>query len=123
MANWNGLVASLAKASLTGVSSVGVNQAFPSKFFENGQFAALLTGVSGVIAINVIGSVGGATFTVAGRTNISAAGSFPIPLLIYGFSGNPVNQGIPRPYSVDFASASALGNSFTASVFFAGAYN
>lgn len=124
MANWNGLVASLAKASLTGVSFVVTNTEFPSKYFENGQFAVKVgAGHSGTIGINVIGSVGGATFAIAGRTNITAAGSFPVPLYLYGVSGNPVNQGIPRPAGVQFESAAALGNSFNCSVFFAGAYN
>lgn len=128
MANWNGLVASLTKdgstvsATLSGISFSRVNGEMPNKFFPHGQFAVVATqGVSGVFAVNVIGAVGGATFAIAGRTNISAVGSFPVPLTVYGNSGSQTDTGIPRPYGVQFESAKGVVG-FTASVYFAGEY-
>lgn len=126
--NYNGLIASLTKdgstasQTLTGVSYVRVVDSVPGKFFSHGQFAVTLTqGVSGAIGINVIGGIGGATYAIAGRTNLSGVGSFPLPAYIYGVSGNPVNTGYPRPAYVTFESAKAVSG-FTAQVFFAGDY-
>lgn len=128
--NWNGLIASLTKDGsttsqiLTGVSTASVGVEVPNKFFKRGQFAVTLTqGVSGIIGINVVGSVGGATYNIAGRTNISAVGSYPLPYYSYvGTSGTPyINPGIPRPAYVSFESAKAVCG-FTASVYFAGSY-
>lgn len=128
MANYNGLVASLTKdgstvsQTLTGISSVTVVAAVPNKFFKHGQFGIVCTqGVSGNFSVNIIGAVGGATYIIAGRTSISAVGSYPVPLILYGNSGTPTNIGIPRPYQVQFQSNAAPAG-FTASVYLAGDY-
>lgn len=131
MANYNGAVASLTlngstvsqTLGTTAIQYVGVTYAFPSKYFSTGQYGLVCTqGVSGTISVKIFGGVGGATYVIAQRDSVTAAGSFPIPLLLYGNSGNPVNMGVPRPSWVGF---SATGNiaAFTASVFFAGEYN
>jgi hypothetical protein len=133
MATWNGLVCgkTLDGSTLsqlqgsTQVSYVSAGAAVPAKFFSHGQFGIqLLNGVSGVFGVQIVGSVGGATYVIAGRTNISAVGGFPVPLIAYvGTSGAPVNYGIPRPAYVAFG---GVGNTttigFTANVFFAGRY-
>jgi hypothetical protein len=130
MANYNGLIANLTlngstvsqTLGTTEVRFVGCTNAVPGKFFNFGQFGLVCTqGVSGVISVKIFGGVGGATYVIAQRDAI-AVGSFPIPILLYGNSGLPTNQGIPRPYAVGFSATGGIGG-FTASVFFAGEYN
>lgn len=125
MASWNGLVASIVNPGLSGTSHVSVNTVMPAKFFPHGQFAVSATeGVSGQFNVNVIGSIGGATFIIARRVGVAAIGSFPVSMRIYGESGSPIDMGVPRPIGVDFQNA--LGSTavagFTASVYFAGEY-
>lgn len=124
MANWNGLVASLTQTRIIGTSFVTVNTEMPNKFFKHGQFAIRATeGVSGTLFVNVIGAVGGATFVIAGRSNITAVGSFPMPQFLYGQSGTPTGIGYPRPIGVNFTgTGTTWGVGITASVFFAGDY-
>lgn len=134
MANYNGLIASLTKDGsdadnvLSGTSFVTVVSAVPGKFFPHGQFAIACTeGVSGGFSVDVIGGIGGATFAIATRRNITDPGSFPIPQNLFGFSGSQVSSGFPRPIGVDFiAGTTAAGTSwpvgFSASVYLAGEY-
>lgn len=132
MASYNGLVATTIVAGNTafasGTSTFGVTYAFPAKFFSHGQFATQITGISGTVGVQIIGAVGGATFAIAGRTNVSATGNFPIPMITYvGSSGTFQNVGIPRPSAVVWQGAGLGGTTnqigITASVFFAGEYN
>lgn len=132
MASYNGLVASTIIAGNTafaaGTSTFGVTYTVPSKFFSHGQFAAQVTGISGTLGVQILGAVGGATFVIAGRTNVSAVGNFPIPLITYvGTSGTFQNTGIPRPSLVIWQGAGLGGTTnqigLTASVFLAGEYN
>jgi hypothetical protein len=132
MANYNGLVASssLNGSTVSQTLATGAQQnvppvaAVPNKFFSDGQFAIAVSGISGLIGVQVIGAVGGATYVIAGRTNISAAGGFPIPMVTYiGTSGTPINVGIPRPAYVSFQAGVTGAIGVTASVFFAGEYN
>lgn len=134
MGSYNGLIASLARGTTdtnplaTGTSFIQSVDAVPMKYFSHGQFAVIVTqGVSGGFSVDIIGSVAGATFPIATRQNITAVGSFPIPQVLYGFSGGQVSAGFPRPAGVNFiAGTTAFGTSwpvgFTASVTFAGEY-
>ena len=135
MANYNGLVAQIALngstasqvMGSTAVTYVGVTYSVPAKFFSSGQFGLQVIGISGTIGIQIVGAVGGATFVIAGRTSINAAGGFPVPMIAYvGSSGTiPLpSPGIPRPAYVAFQAAgltAAIG--VTASVFLAAEYN
>jgi hypothetical protein len=135
MANYNGLICSLAFTGAQGVTTLqggastmftGCTNAVPAKFFNFGQFALTTTqGVSGTFSVKIFGGVGGATYLIAQRDAVSTVGSFPIPLVSYvGVSGAVQNQGIPRPYAVGFSSASGANPiGYTANVFFAGEYN
>lgn len=132
MPTYNGLLCSLTKDGaqgvttfLNGISTVFPVNAVPQKFFNHVELAiALFNGVSGGFTVSVVGAVGGATYIVAERQNLSAVGSFPIPLIVYGRSGSDPSLGIPRPWGVQF-NAPVTGQSnvgFTASVFIAGEY-
>ena len=132
MGSYNGVVASLTKGGnqgvttlLTGTSAVTVVDSVPQKWITRGFFAVSCTeGVSGTFSVNVVGAVGGATFLICGRTNISGVGSFPLlnPTWV-GNSGSATttNQGFPRPVLVNFDSAEDVSG-FTASVWLAGEY-
>lgn len=132
MASYNGLVATTVIAGNTafasGTSTFTIVSSVPAKFFPFGQFATQVTGISGTLGVQILGAVGGATFVIAGRTNVSATGNFPIPLVTYvGTSGAVQNSGIPRPSLVIWQGAGLGGTTnqigLTASVFFAGEYN
>ena len=133
MSTYNGLVCTLARGFtagntlLTGVTSVGVTYSVPAKFFDSGMFGILCTqGVSGSFGVQIIGGVGGSTFAIAGRTAITAAGSYPVPLIAYvGTSGVNNPLGFPRPYSVEFSTTgiSSIPVGFTATVFMCGDYD
>lgn len=136
MASYNGLIATTALNGSTVSQTMGntgqqtavIVRAVPAKFFSFGQFAVNVAGISGTVGVQVIGAVGGATYAIAGRTNISASGSFPVPLIAYvGTSGAVQNFGVPRPSLVVWQGAGVGGATnfigFTASVFFAGEYN
>ena len=136
MANYNGLVASITLNGSTVSQTMGNTgtqiappvAAVPAKFFSIGQFAINIAGISGQIGVQVIGAIGGATFAIAGRSNISASGGFPIPLIRYvGTSGTMETIGIPRPSMVVIQGAGVGGSTnfigFTASVYLAAEYN
>ena len=136
MASYNGLVSTLTLNGSTVSQTMGntgqlvgaIVASVPSKFFPHGQFAINVAGISGTVGVQILGGVGGATYVIAGRTNISAAGGFPIPLITYvGTSGTFQNIGIPRPYSVVIQGAGVGGTTnfigFTTSVFLAAEYN
>ena len=136
MASYNGLVASLTlngstvsqTMGNTGQQTAAIVASVPAKFFPFGQFAINVAGISGTVGVQVIGAVGGATYAIAGRTNISASGGFPVPLIAYvGTSGAPQNYGIPRPSLVVIQGAGVGGTTnfigYTASVFLAAEYN
>jgi hypothetical protein len=135
MANYNGLVAQIALngsttsqvMGSTAVTYVGVTYSVPAKFFNSGQFGLQVIGISGTIGIQIVGAVGGATYVIAGRTNINAAGGYPVPLVVYvGTSGavTNVNAGIPRPAYVAFGAAGLTATiGVTANVFMAAEYN
>lgn len=123
MGTYNGLLATITQPSIIGVSFFAPVASVPQKFFEHVEFGVAVTGISGKIAVDIIGAVGGATYIVAGRTNISAAGSYPIPLIVYGQSGNDPSVGSPRPYGVNVTSIGTTWSvGCTASVYMAGKY-
>jgi hypothetical protein len=127
MASYNSLLTSnttTGDTQSTLATSIGQ---VPAKFFSSGHFAITCTeGVSGTIGVQIIGAVGGATYAIAGRTNISGAGSFPIPLISYvGSSGSVALTGFPRPLGaeitgVSIAATRAVG--YTASIYLCGEY-
>jgi len=129
MASYNGLIAKLTKGGnqgvttlLNGVSSMTVDSGVINmpKYFSNGIFAVkTLSGVSGTFGVDIIGAVGDAQIVIAGRTAISAVGSFVVPSALGGTTWSGV--GFPRPTSVNFSGSNVAG--FTASVWFAGEYN
>jgi len=135
MSTFNGVIASLTKAGnagittlLSGVSSVTVNSTTPMKYFSGGQFAVIAkNGVSGTFGVEIIGSIGGASFIIAGTTNIGSVGSYPIPFYTYtGVSSGTqlINPGFPRPAYVNFVSGkSNIDSGFTATVTLCGSYN
>ena len=134
MATYNGLLASMTLNGSTasqvlanqGVSFAKIADAVPMKYFSFGQFAIRVSGVSGTIGVEVVGAVGGATYVIAGRTNITASGGFPIPLVAYvGTSGTVplASPGIPRPAYVAFANGNTAVAGITASVYLAADYN
>jgi hypothetical protein len=132
MANYNGLVASLTlngstvsqTLGTTAVSKAVIVAAVPNKYFSSGQFAVQATqGVSGGFAVVIVGAVGGATYIIAGRTNITAAGGWPVPPVLYvGTSGSIPHLGFPRPSYVSFEGTGTIAG-FTAGVFLAGEYD
>ena len=100
-----------------------VLSAIPSNFFRYAQFMVKPTqGISGIIGCYVVGGVGGATYVIAGRSNITAIGSYPVPLWLYGHSGTPTNMLVPRPDYVQFWNHAANVACFTATVTMAGEY-
>jgi hypothetical protein len=135
MGSYNGLVAQIALngstvsqvMGSTGVTYIGVTYSVPAKFFIAGQFGLQVTGISGTIGVQIVGAVGGATYVIAGRTNISATGGYPVPLVVYvGTSGavTNVDAGIPRPAYVAFGAAGLTATiGVTASVFLCAEYN
>lgn len=128
MANYNGLLTSQTTTGNTQTLTATPVDAVPGKFFSSGYFAiTCVDGVSGVFGVQIIGAIGAATYPIAGRTNISAAGSFPIPLIDYvGVSGSiSTNRGFPRPFSVEFVGVSIAATravGYTATVYVCGEY-
>lgn len=126
MASFSGFVAGLSKTTLTGVSFVSANGEIPGKCFSTGLFAVhVTTGVTNSFSVNVIGAVGGATFRIAGRTNITGVGTYTLPLFsLVGDSGTQIlsQSAVPRPYGVEFASAIDACGFDTANVYFTGNY-
>jgi hypothetical protein len=110
---YSGPIATLAKATLTGVSRFScANTGIPrGALYDKAQFAVLVTGITQTMGINVVGSIGGATRVIAGDTGIAATGSVYLPLhLIDGVdpvTGVTVSQhvGVPRPKYVSLESA------------------
>ena len=131
MASYNGLVASMIKGSSTGgefavldgISASNTVDNFPKRFFSHGQFAMTLHGMSGTISVDVVSSIGGASFVITGTTGYATDGNFVLPVQTFvGTSGVAVgNQGVPFPSYVSFGSGED-GSGLTASVFFAGEY-
>lgn len=124
MANYNGLISSITRDGSTASQVIGttavvytqISDAVPGKYFNTGLFGVLTSGVSGAYFVNVVCSVGGATFVAAGITAVNAAGS-----RIMGATGS-ASFGIPKPAYVQWGSAGAIVG-VTASVYFAGDYN
>ncbi len=123
MASYNGFIAQLIKGSstggefavLTGVSRVAtVSSALPHKLLKDALVAVHTQGVSGTYAVEVVSSINGATFVIAGMTGIAADGG-----TVLGASGSPLT--IPSPVSVTFSSAED-GAGFTSTVSVAGEY-
>lgn len=123
MASYNGLISTIALdgsttsevLGTTAVTYTQISDSVPAKYFKTGLFAVRTTGVSGAYFVNVVCSVGGATFLAAGITAVNAVGS-----RIMGATGS-ASFGVPRPAYVQWGSAGAIVG-FTASVFFAGDY-
>ena len=69
-------------ASLT--ARMPIPATVPAKWFTSGGFAVNVTttGLSGTFGVQVIGSIAGISFPIAGRTAIGA-GSFQITMIIY----------------------------------------
>jgi len=128
MANYNGLLASQTTTGDTQTLTATPVDAVPGKFFSSGYFAITCTeGVSGAFGVEVIGAIAGATYAIAGRTNIDAVGSFPIPLIDYvGASGSISTMiGFPRPFAVEFVGVSIAATravGYTATVYVCGEY-
>ena len=122
MPSFNGHIASFSKgtstggenAVLAGNSYVNVVAAVPQKLFKSAIFAGTVSGISGGFGLLVVGSVGGATMVIAGKTAISADGSFVI-----GTTGGIA--GVPRPRYIQYGSI-ADGAGFTTSIFMTGEY-
>ena len=106
------------------VCYVNTNATLPSTYFINGQFVLkTVSAISGTIGVYVVGDIGGATFIIAGRSNISTIGGFPMPMWNYvGLSGSVTNQGVPWAKYVQFHNHVANVACFTATVHFAGNY-
>lgn len=123
MATWNGLVCTTGGAlGATASATVKVDPAVPNKFFKNG-FLALhaVTGVSVGFYCNVYGYVGGASFLIAGRTAITAVGTY-----IMGTTGIATGGGVgpnpfPRPGIVEVGPTNGI-NGYTFSLYLAGEY-
>ena len=127
MPSFNGHLASLTLSGTTaagqvfgatGAQTVNVDPAVAHKYFSRGVGAVrVVDGVSGGFGLQVLGSVGGATFVIGGITAISTVGNF-----IIGMTGAAVvGSGFPRPTKVVFESAGAI-TAFTASVYLTGEY-
>jgi len=95
----------------------------PACFYRYAQFMVNVTqGISGIIGCYVVGGFAGATYIIAGRTKIDTIGSYPVPLWVYGHSGNPVNLLIPRPTYVQWKNHAANVACFTGTVLMAGEF-
>ena len=122
MGSYNGFVSTLIKGSSTGgefavldgVSTSSIAAAVPAKFMNRALFAASIGGISGTISIHIIGSIGGATYVVAGATGIATNGTH-----LLGSSVTSI--GAPRPAFIEWASGED-GSGFTGSIFLAGEY-
>jgi len=101
-------------AVMTGSSTSVIADAVPMKYFNSALFGVEAAGISGGFAAFVISRIGGATFVIAGRTGITANGSF-----LMGSSSAIV--GVPRPAYVEWQSAVNLSG-VTAHVYMAGEY-
>lgn len=123
MASYNGFVSSITRNGSTTSQTIGttavvytqVSDSVPQKYFKTGLFGVLTNGVSGAYFVNVVCSVGGATFVAAGITAVNAAGS-----RIIGATGS-ASFGVPKPVYVQWGSAGAIVG-VTASLYFAGDY-
>lgn len=128
MAAYNGLLTSKTTTGNTETLTAGPVASVPAKFFSSGGFAiTCVDGVSGNFGVEIFGAIGGATYVIAGRTNIDAVGSFPIPLVDYiGASGGvSLIRGFPRPYAVDFTGVSIAATravGYTATIYVCGEY-
>ena len=132
MASYNGFLCSRTYDGSTVSQTLGatasvtltVSSAVPAKYFMNGFIALVASnGVSGTFGCDVIGSVGGATFVIAGRTGITAVGSY-----ILGTTGIAGTVGVgtvafPRPSAVRLYTTGAAVSGFTVSLYMAGEYN
>ena len=122
MGSYNGFVSSLIKGSSTGgedavldgVSASSIVETIPAKFMNRAIYAATITGISGTISVNVIGSIGAATYVIAGVSGIATNGTHLI-------GSSTESGGSPRPSSIEWASGED-GSGFTGSVFMAGEY-
>jgi hypothetical protein len=122
MSTYNGAVSSLIKGSSTGgenavldgISTSQVVNAVPRGYYHNAMYGAVISGISGTISIDVVASIAGATYVVAGATGIATNGSF-----VFGTTGGISS---PRPAYVSWASAED-GSGFTGSVTLACEYN
>ena len=128
MASYNGLLASQTTTGDTQTLTVQPVSAVPAKFFSSGYFAITCTeGVSGTFGVQIIGAIAGATYAIAGRTNIDDVGSFPITLIDYVGVSSSISTmiGFPRPHSVEFTGVSIAATravGYTATVYICGEY-
>ena len=124
MASYNGLISSITRDGSTVSQTIGttavvytqISASVPAKYFKTGLFGVrTVDGLSGAYFVNVVCSVGGATFLAAGITAVTALGS-----RIMGATGS-ASFGIPKPVYVQWGSAGAIVG-VTASLYFAGDY-
>ena len=122
MASYNGFIAQLIKGSstggefavFTGVSRTGVSVALPHKMLKDALISVHTQGVSASYSVDVVCSINGATFVMAGVTGIAADGTN-----ILGASGTPLT--IPSPVFVTFSSSENAAG-FTSTVSIVGEY-
>jgi hypothetical protein len=119
MPTYNGFLTSLIKgqsggAVLTGLSYTTVAASVPAKHITNAMFGAVTSGISGAYAVQVVSSIGGCTYVVAGATGIATNGSTL-------FGSSTTVRGAARPAYVQFSSAEDASG-FTATIYMAGEY-
>jgi len=117
---FNGVVSTFIKGSstggenavLTGISDAPIVAGVPNSFAYQGWYGIHTVGISGTYSVEIVASIAGATYTVAGVTGIGANGS-----TIIGSTTLPTITA--RPAYVQFASAED-GSGFTSTITFAG---
>jgi hypothetical protein len=126
MANQFNQIIATQTVAFRGLSQVGVrtgNINYPNSRTITGAVYSLLVtgGISGTFGVNVVGIIGGATYTIAGVTAITAAGSYILYPVGYSSTGaggavGAVSAGVNAihridhivpPYYVGFQSAVA----------------
>ncbi len=106
----------------TAITYIPAESSVPAKGFKSGYIALNVSaGVSGGFYANIVGGVGGATFVIAGRTAITAAGVY-----IMGTTGIGAGAGVgpnpfPRPGYVQLGPVAGVAG-FTAAFYLFGDY-
>ena len=106
----------------TGGETINTVNAVPMKMFKNAVLALqCVDGISGAFGVEVIASVGGATFVIAGKTDIDTVGNYVLGTTAKGLWLATDNT-IPRPTKAVFETAGDIAG-WTAYIYLMGEYN
>lgn len=127
MGSFNGVIASLTLdgsttsevLGATASQTVNVSDSVPQKLFFDGYIGVHVTeGVSGGFGFQVLGSIGGATFVIAGQTGIASVGNYRLGITQSGATGAGAtlySTSFPRPSKIVFEPIAGVAG-FTVSI-------